>query len=495
MRSIRRLLGICAGSLACLSASACLRQNVTESAAAPMRPPPVEKPLAPVVETDRPSAVFTLGGEPFCFAGTNNYYLIYKSRKMVDDVFDAAQGMGLKVMRLWGYLDRGSLDNTVRNVDGAGEKGGVYFQYWDPKTQRPAYNDGATGLEHLDYVLDAARKRGIKVIVVLTNNWKDFGGMDQYLVWYGRNEHQQFYSDPTIVHAYKDWIAHVVGRKNSITGTAYRDDPTIFAWELGNEPRCTNSGAFDHAADCQPAMVTHWADDVSAYIHSLDSNHLVSVGDEGFFAGGDSAGYDGSEGVDHAALLALKHIGFGTYHLYPETWGHRTSWASQWIEDHIAAAQAVGKPTLLEEYGIIARRNAQGAVTDDARRRGAYERWHEVVAKRGGNAALFWMLAGVDDEPDSVRGMYPDYDHFILYATDAVAGQVKAFAATMTTDARACSLYRKLATPGSVPKSPFVSVSPPPPARGPVADLDERVDRVGDAPELAQANVSIPDTH
>jgi hypothetical protein len=73
---------------------------------------------------------------------------------MVDDVLGATKSLGLKVIRIWAYLDRGSLDGTVRNVDGAGEKGGVYFQYWDPAAKRPAYNDGPTGLEHLDNVLD-----------------------------------------------------------------------------------------------------------------------------------------------------------------------------------------------------------------------------------------------------------------------------------------------------------------------------------------------------
>lgn len=37
----------------------------------------------------------------------------------------------------------------------------------------------------------------------------------------------------------------VLTRINSITRVAYKDDPTIFAWELINEPRCQSdvSGA------------------------------------------------------------------------------------------------------------------------------------------------------------------------------------------------------------------------------------------------------------
>ena len=447
-----------------LGATGCLRQTAVQGAAAgpEARRPPPEDAEGPIHETDQPSASFVLEGEPFCFAGTNNYYLIYKSHKMVDDVLETTKDLGLKVIRIWAYLDRGSLDGSVRNVDGAGEKAGVYFQYWDPASKRPAYNDGATGLEHLDYVLDKAKTLDLKVMLVLTNNWKEFGGMDQYVVWYGLKEHHQFYTDSAVVRAYEDWIDHLVHRKNSLNGSLYRDDPTIFGWELANEPRCINAGDFDHASACNSRILVQWADERSAFIRSIDPNHMVSMGDEGFFANGTSPHYDGADGVDHAALLALKHLDFGTYHLYPGTWGHPTSWASKWIEDHIEAARSAGKPTLLEEYGIEARRSSSGAIADDAARRSAYARWHALVGKRGGNGALFWMLAGLDDDTDAQHGMYPDYDHFTLYATDAAVELVKTFASTMNTEGQACKLYRKLIPAGTLPKSPFVTASGPP---------------------------------
>jgi mannan endo-1,4-beta-mannosidase len=456
-------LAIAAFSTCLLGATGCLRQTGAPAGMSEMRrPPPQERAEAPIEETDQPVASFLLNGEPFCFAGTNNYYPIFASHKMVDDLLETTKRLDLKVIRIWAYLDIGSHDLTAPKVDpnseADGAKGGVYFQFWDPIQKRPAYNDGATGIEHLDYVLDKARKLDLKVMLVLTNNWKDFGGMDQYVVWYGLHEHHQFYTDPQVTKGYKDWVAHLVHRKNSVSGAQYRDDPTIFGWELANEPRCANGGQFDHRSGCTTQMIVHWADEMSAFIKSIDPNHLVSVGDEGFFANGNGFGYDGSDGVDHEGLLALQHVDFGTYHLYPDSWGQRLSWSSQWIEDHIQAARRAGKPTMLEEYGVIARRDATGRIIEADRRSKAYPRWHDLIEKRGGNAALFWMLAAFDDE----HGKYPDYDHFALYADDPMMSLITTFASKMATDSQACRLYRKLAPSGAAAKSPFVTVSSPP---------------------------------
>lgn len=45
-----------------------------------------------------------------------------------------------------------------------------------------------------------------------------------------------FYKDPIIRSWYKFYVSSLVLRNNTITGVLYRDDPTILAWELINEP-------------------------------------------------------------------------------------------------------------------------------------------------------------------------------------------------------------------------------------------------------------------
>src|SRR5919109_3196803 len=64
----------------------------------------------------RSGNILKLNGQQFRFAGSNNYYPMYKSQFMVDDVFNAAAGNGFRVMRVWGSLDIGNQDgsNSIR---------------------------------------------------------------------------------------------------------------------------------------------------------------------------------------------------------------------------------------------------------------------------------------------------------------------------------------------------------------------------------------------
>lgn len=384
---------------------------------------------------------FELEGKPFCFAGSNNYYAIYKPKPAVDDLLDSARSLGLKVVRVWGMLDRGSLDGTVPNADGAGHKDGVYFQYWDPAARQPAYNDGPDGLERLDYVLAAAAARDLKLIVVLVNNWRAFGGMDQYLMWYGLDKHHEFFSAAQPKQAYREWLSHLISRTNSVNGRRYRDDPAILAWELANEPRCKAGAGFDSADGWDPQTLTHWADEMSSYVKSLDPNHLVSVGDEGFLnAGGEHWAYRANDGVDHAALTGLPEVDFGTFHLYPEDWHTPEGFAARWIADHLRVARALGKPTILEEYGVKA----------GPARRESYRQWNDAVLTQGGSGALSWMLAGRDGQ----GGLYPDYDGYAFYRDDPTGLLLGQYARAFR-EAPAC----RAAESTRAPASPYVRVA------------------------------------
>ena len=103
--------------------------------------------------------------------------------------------------------------------------------------------------------------------------------------------------------------------------TRYRNSPAVFAWELGNEPRCGADSVrnLPRSLNCTPAVVVEWAKEISAYIKSLDPWHLVSTGDEGLFnePWKQDWPYNGTDGIDTEALVKIKTIDFGTYHTYP----------------------------------------------------------------------------------------------------------------------------------------------------------------------------------
>lgn len=148
--------------------------------------------------------------------------------------------------------------------------------------------------------------------------------------------------------------------------------------------------------------------------------------------------------------------------MYPDHWGVAHRFGNDWIEDHIKVSRRVGKPFVLEEYGIHVRRQHDTAgpiVHGWPRRRVAYLNWNNLVLERGGQASMFWLLSGIE----SPGQPYPDYDHFSVYDGDETYQLLRAFAERMPTDAAACALAE-----GSDqgPKSPFVSVRPAPPVSG-----------------------------
>ena len=151
--------------------------------------------------------------------------------------------------------------------------------------------------------------------------------------------HDSFYSDAIIQTWYKEYLNKIINRVNTITGKAYKDDSTIFAWELMNEPRCsgTNSSSFPTSPNCNQNLITNWVQMMSEYIKELDQNHLVSVGDEGWYCFDNSNDWTSncSLGVNTLSFAQVNSIDFMTFHLYPNNWSKPVDWTYQWILSHL----------------------------------------------------------------------------------------------------------------------------------------------------------------
>jgi mannan endo-1,4-beta-mannosidase len=328
---------------------------------------------------------FSLGGTPFPVSGVNCYFLGYCSDASRRAIMAAARGMGANVIRSWAFLD--------------GEppsQGQVVFQYFDGTSIVP--NPGPDGLERLDALVAAAEETGFRLVLPFINYWKDFGGIPQYMTWLGiEGGPEKFFTDGRARGAYRRWVQTLLTRRNTRTGRVYADEPAVMAWELANEPRCEVAGGRE--------LVLDWVGEMSAFVKSLDRNHLLAVGDEGFLLHAQTKDplYNGSHGVDGEAILNFGEIDFGTYHFYPEHM-NGPAFAETWIRDHVASGTRANKPMLLEEYGLTL-----GDGTNPEKRLEWYARWTQWLGEAGGAGALLWMLGGTADDVTGFRDSYTVY--------------------------------------------------------------------------------------
>ncbi len=390
---------------------------------------------------------FMCDGSPYYYGGTNCYYLTYKPDIATDYVLDDCVDMGLNVIRIWGNLDAGTITDRINeedncpffenSVDGKGQKDGIYFQYFDKEKNRPVVNEGANGLRKLDYVIAQAEKRNLKLIITFTNYWKDFGGMEQYVKWAteagkptANANVDDFYTDETVKGWYKDYIKTLLNHENYYTGEKLMDSEAVFAWELANEPRCEKADSY-----CKNDILYKWAKEMSEYVKSVDPNHMVCVGDEGFFNFDRESEYmktqidtdyafSGNPGVDFEKLMTIDTIDFGTPHFYCDSWSFKfTEDDAQkpannngydddmdWLKKHAEVAQEANKPVILEEFGL--KKGEFGKIRDDK-----YKKWLDLMTgvtfdgKYEYQGFNYWMLSSYMGNGD----FYPDYDTYTIY--------------------------------------------------------------------------------
>lgn len=327
------------------------------------------------------ATLLTEGLSPVRATGSNLYYLQQlltyaqqdKDAKLaaaVGEVLDDLVCLSLPVARIWGFNDSPDR-SSIR-------KGPHQYQ--------------ESGLRGLDQAIWEAKRRGIRVIVPLVNNWGDYGGLPAYAAWASQEDgfphaRDDFFSDARMRQWWKDYAAMLSTRVNTFTGIAYRDEPAILAWEIANEFRC---------ASCRgTARLVDTVRELATFLRTVMPNHLIGDGGEGFdddpglYLGlSNSYPIRGDEGSSFSKLAALEELDLLSYHLYPKSYGLESPRDTEiWIQRHQAIASVTGKVAYLGECGYIA------PVASDADRANSYDAWlHHLFVENGGHIGLMWQL-------------------------------------------------------------------------------------------------------
>lgn len=279
------------------------------------------------------------------------------------------------------------------------------------------YNEAV--FQGLDYFLAQLSLRGMRAVMILNNYWEWTGGMAQYVSWSDGSKIpyrqdpggvynvyiryvDRFYSCAACQTNYRNHIQTVLGRINTVTGLPYRDDPAIFAWQLANEPR-------DYPSN--------WIEDTAKFIKSLDTNHMVTVGSEGTWGG------------SFKSTHQSPYIDYATCHIWVEQWGKYTAndsnstnlqnaadFALTYLDTHNTSSSTLGKPLVMEEFGMARDAWAPTGGFDpatpvtnrDAYYKSLYAKVEALMAAQGAIAGdNFWAWGGEARPPSPWTGDPP----------------------------------------------------------------------------------------
>ena len=299
---------------------------------------------------------FVRGEDTLSFVGTNFWY----------GPLIASEGRGGNRERLHKELDAlKSIGVTnLRILVGSDGPEGVAYKVEPVLQLEPGvYND--TVLRGLDYLLAQMAERDMHAVLYFNNSWEWSGGYGQYLEWAGNGkallpnvdgyenyvDHvSRFVKDEKAKEFYYNHVRNIVTRTNTVTGKPYVEDPTIFSWQIGNEPRAFARDSVTKAAFAE------WMCSSATLIKSLDPNHMVSTGSEGLY--GCEVDMDLFEQIH-----AHKDFDYLNVHIWPLVWRWVTKdtfadsvcvanrMTEKYLTAHFPVAERLGKPIVLEEFG------------------------------------------------------------------------------------------------------------------------------------------------
>ncbi|KAK8056810.1 glycoside hydrolase family 5 protein [Apiospora rasikravindrae] len=258
------------------------------------------RPLSPVTRT---GSTLLVDGKPWKAVGPNVYWLGLDENIVPPEgePYDPATGSS--------YPTKGRITDVLATVKALGgtmiRSHTLGINLGNPLSVMPTpgvVNEAA--FASIDWAVYQAGQYGIRLMVPLIDNFDYYhGGKYTFLRWAGLNltqkadasnpEIQQFYTNATIVAAFKDYIAKVATHRNPYTGRMYAEDPTIFAYETGNELLGPVWGDMDCPAD--------WVADIARFVKKLAPQKLL---------------VDGTYGVNRTHL-DIEKVDIVSNHYYP----------------------------------------------------------------------------------------------------------------------------------------------------------------------------------
>lgn len=311
--------------------------------------------------------VFMDGEEEFRVAGFNVYNVVERWMISPDEVqhaLDTLSKDGVSVIRIFAHTT--NPEYPFQSLHDARE-----------------YNDAA--FRALDDILYLCEKRNIRVLMSLADTWMYHGGVQWYVdlsetletipdaaivpqgdfdfsklseeqTAYLKKRQTMFFHDTGARDLYKHHIRTILERPNSRKGgLMYKDDPTIFGFGLLNEMRCE----LKYDANCE-TNVPKFLEDITRYFRSIDLNHLLTVGEEGFYSSSSPSRADNpgtwaeGQGQDFLRDHSIEGISYASIHVWSKNWeaADEIGFLKKWIQSHMnITSNILGVPLLVEEIG------------------------------------------------------------------------------------------------------------------------------------------------
>jgi mannan endo-1,4-beta-mannosidase len=211
---------------------------------------------------------------------------------------------------------------------------------FSPEDNLPVYIQGKRDYNEeafkcLDRILAYANEYDVRIIVPFIASQKFYGirGVDEFAALSGKTQTGAFWTDPEVKDDFKHFLNFILNRVNTISGIAYKDDPSVLAWQFGNEFG-SYYGDRGLPGKVWSPIILEWCNEMAVYIKSIDPNHLLI-----------EAG-----GVDRQAMIDNPNIDVISDHLY-EYWSGMGTQLSP-IAKHAMEQCRGKKPLMITEFGL-----------------------------------------------------------------------------------------------------------------------------------------------